>query len=246
MNSLTIESSRAVSVALVTGGGRGLGRAMSHVLAGMGFVVAVNYVRRSDAALETVAAIQAAGGHAAVFQADVADPNQAQRLVEAVETNLGPIGVLVNNAGIGPIVNLDQLGPADWRNVISANLDSAYFVTRAVIPGMRSRRSGRLVFMSSIASRNGGVISAAYAASKAGIEGLMHYCAAQLLADGITANAIAPAFVESDMTAAFSSVGAPLGRKGRPDEVGNVLKMIVETEYITGQTIHLNAGRYPT
>jgi len=233
-------------VALVTGGGRGLGRAMSRTLADLGYVVAVNYVSRADAAAQTVAAIEAAGGRGAAFRADVGDADAAQGLVDRVQSEFGSLDVLVNNAGIGLVADFAKLDPGGWRAVMAANLDSAYYVTHAAIPGMRSRRSGRLVFMSSIASRNGGVISAAYAASKAGVEGLMHYCAAQLLADGITANAIAPAFVESDMTAAFSATGLPLGRKGRPDEVGNVLRMIVETEYLTGQTIHLNAGRYQT
>ncbi len=232
-------------VALVTGGSRGLGRALSMTLAELGYTVAVNYVSRADAAEQTVSAIKAAGGAAVALQADVSDQAAATRLVREAEA-LGELHVLVNNAGIGPVASFDELDATRWRAVMAANLDSAWYVTQAALPGMRNRNAGRIVFLSSIASRTGGVISAAYAASKAGVEGLMHYCAAQLLQDGITANAIAPAFVESDMTRQLSATGLPLGRKGRPEEVGNVLKMIVETEYLSGQTIHLNAGRYQT
>jgi 3-oxoacyl-[acyl-carrier protein] reductase len=236
-------------VALVTGASRGLGRAMSVALGELGMSVAVNYVSRPDAAAETVELVRRAGGSAGAFAADASDATQVRHLVETVTRQIGPIDVLVNNAGIGPIVDVFEQTEAEWRSVMRANLDSAFIVTQSVIGGMRDRRFGRLVFMSSLAAHSGGVISPAYAASKAGLEGMMHFYAAHLLKYRITANAIAPAFVESEMTAAFSMPPleqVPLQRMGRPDEVGNTLKMIVTTEYMTGQTIHLNAGRLHT
>ena len=236
--------------ALVTGGSRGLGRAMCVALAELGYRVAVNYVEQRDAALHTAALIEQTGGSAQVFQADVSRASDAERLVGETHATLGPIDVLVNNAGIAPPSDPFGLDAAGWSHVMKANLDSAFFVTRAVIPGMRERRHGRLVFMSSLAAHTGGVVSAAYAASKAGLEGMMHYYATHLLRHGITSNAIAPAYIESEMVADHSVFGAPanapLGRKGRPEELASVLKLLVTTEFVTGQTIHINAGRYHT
>lgn len=219
-------------------------------LAQLGYQVAVNYVARRDAALHPVALIEQQGGVAQAFGADVSRADGAERLVAEVQTALGPIAVLVNNAGIGPPSDPFPLTPAGWPQVMAANLDSAFFVTRAVIPGMRERRHGRLVFLSSGAAHTGGVLSAAYAVSKAGVEGMMHCYASHLLRYQITSNAIAPAFIESDMTASSAVYGnaasMPLARMGRAEEAANVLRLIVTTEYITGQTIHVNTGRYQT
>ena len=182
--------------------------------------------------------IEQIGGSAQVFQADVSLASEAERLAGEAQAALGPIDVLVNNAGIAPPSDPFGLDATGWSKVMTANLDSTFFVTRAVIPGMRDRRHGRLVFMSSRAAHTGGVVSSAYAASKAGLEGMMHYYATHLLRHGITSNAIAPAYIESEMVADHNDFGAPanapLGRKGRPEELASVLKLPVTAEFVTG------------
>ena len=236
-------------VALVTGASRGLGRAIACSLARSGCTVAVGYRGNSVAAAETVFLVEAAGAKAVAFAADVSDPHQVRALIHAVTANLGPIDILVNNAGVAEQCDVFDTTEAHWDRLIAANLKSAFVVTQEVIGGMRDRRWGRLVFLSSLAARNGGIMSSAYAASKAGLEGLTHYYASRLLQFGITSNAIAPAAVESDMYTGATSrplSDQPLGRLGHPDEVGMVAQMLVANGYVTGQTIHVNAGRYMT
>jgi len=235
--------------AIVTGGSRGLGRAMACAIGAMGCPVVVNYLASADAAAAVVAEITAAGGRALAVQADVSDPAQATALATRSREAFGPTGMLVNNAGIGPRRALLDATDADFDAVLAANLRSAFLMTQAVLPDLLAQRWGRLVFLSSLAARTGGVISAAYAASKAGTEGLMHWYATQGLAHGITANAVAPAFIETDMLAGAPlppPAQMPLGRMGRPEEVAALVETIVRSGFLTGQTIHLNAGRYMT
>ncbi len=236
-------------VVLVTGGGRGLGRAIALDLAAAGCVVGVNYVNNREAAESAVAAIVAGGGRAAAFRADVGDSSMARELTTTVEAKLGPVDVLVNNAGIGPRLDLFETDQGYFDAVINANLRSAYQMTQSVIAGMRDRKWGRLVFLSSLAARTGGLVSAPYAASKAAVEGLMHYYATHLLPFNITANAVSPALIDTDIFAGVAlpaSGSLPLGRLGRPEEVAHVVTMLVATEYVSGQTIQVNAGRYHT
>jgi 3-oxoacyl-[acyl-carrier protein] reductase len=235
--------------AIVTGGSRGLGRAAALALADLGCPVTVNYRHNETAAQAVVNEISAKSGRAIAVRADVSRENDVRKLVDQARDAFGPTGILINNAGIGPVRDVSELTVADFDQVISANLRSAFIMTQAALPDMLDMGWGRLVFMSSLAARVGGVISAPYAASKAGAEGLMHYYATHLLRHGVTSNAIAPAFIETDM---FSGVKIPpkeqlpLGRMGRPDEVGMIVQTLVLCEFMTGQTIHLNAGRYQT
>lgn len=237
------------NTALVTGAGRGLGRAIALSLAADGIDVAVNFVGNAEAAEATCAACRAQGTRAVAVQADVSDESATQRLVEEAEKALGPIQILVVNAGIGRREPLLEASIAAFDQTLATNLRSAFLLSQLVIPGMIKAGGGRLIYLSSIAARTGGVISAAYAASKAGIEGLMHYYASQMLAHGVTANALAPAFIRTDM---FDGIALPpvetmpLGRMGEPQEVAEVARMLVRTGFVTGQTIQINAGRYMT
>lgn len=233
--------------ALVTGGSRGIGRQIAIALAQDGARVAVACRSGLDEAKEVARSIERAGGTAIALAADLSDPEQARRLVDDVAARLGPIEVLVNNAGINPSKPLAELTVEDWRQTIDVNLSSVFYVTQAALPAMRERRWGRIIILSSVAAQTGGVIGPHYAASKAGLLGLMHGYASQLVKEGITANAIAPALVETDMikgNAAITPDKIPLGRFGRPEEVAAVAVMLARNAYITGQTINVNGGWY--
>jgi 3-oxoacyl-[acyl-carrier protein] reductase len=234
-------------VALVTGASRGIGRDIAIALAGAGARVAVNYRTASSRAGDVVHEIAAAGGTAVALQADVSDPMAAAALVREAEARLGPIDILVNNAGILARKPLDELGPADWDEAIRVNLSSAFYVTQAGLPGMRARRWGRIIMLSSIAAQTGGVIGPHYAASKAGLIGLTHSYASLLAREGITANAIAPALIETDMIRGNDAIRPdliPIGRFGTPDEVAAVALLLASNGYISGQTIGVNGGWY--
>ncbi len=236
-------------VALVTGGSRGLGRAIALGLAAAGADVAVNYKENISAAEEVVAAVEAAGRRAVAVKADVASPNEVEAMVATVTRELGEIGILVNNAGVARPRSIEDVDLAIFDEAIDVNLRSAFIVTSAVLPAMRSRRWGRLIFISSTAANVGGVIGPHYAASKAGLIGLMHSYASQLVKEGITANAISPALVETDLLRSDPRITPdriPLGRFGRPEEVAEVAVMLAGNAYITGQSINVNGGLYPT
>jgi 3-oxoacyl-[acyl-carrier protein] reductase len=234
-------------VALVTGGSRGIGREIAKVLAGAGVGIAVNYRLAAAEADTVVQEITAAGGTAVALQADVSDARAAARLVGETEARLGPVGILVNNAGV--IVNkpLDQLGAAEWDETMRINLSSAFYVTQAALPGLRARKWGRIIMLSSVAAQTGGVIGPHYASSKAGLIGLAHSYASLLAKEGITANAIAPALIDTDMVRgnpAAKPQMIPVGRFGTVDEVASVALLLASNGYITGQTINVNGGWY--
>src|SRR5450631_3399705 len=244
-----VTSAGKAPVALVTGSSRGLGRAIALDLARAGCQVAVNYVSSAEAANEVVACIKASDGDAAPFRADVGNPEEVSTLISAVHERFSQIDILVNNAGIAPRLDLFETNVSNFDAVMAANVRSAYLMSQSVLGGMKARRWGRLVFLSSMAARTGGVISAPYAASKAAVEGLMHYYASQLLTHHVTANAVSPAFIETDIfkdAPGPALATMPLERFGRPEEVAAVVRMLVTTEYITGQTIQISAGRYHT
>jgi 3-oxoacyl-[acyl-carrier protein] reductase len=160
---------------------------------------------------------------------------------------LGSISILVNNAGISRPQSLVEIKESDWDELIRVNLKSVFLTTQAVLPGMRARRWGRLINIASTAAQTGGVIGPHYAASKAGLLGLTHSYASLLVKEGITANAIAPALIETDMLESLRAKAAdliPLGRFGRPEEVAGVVVMLARNGYITGQTINVNGGYY--
>ncbi len=236
-------------IALVTGAGRGIGRAIAIALANAGANVAVNYREGRAAADEVVAAIEQAGRRALAVGCDVASPDQVNSMIAAVTAALGEVAILVNNAGVARPRKIEDVDLATFDEAISVNLRSAFLVTTAVLPAMRRSRWGRLIFISSTAANVGGVVGPHYAASKAGLIGLMHSFASQLVKEGITANAISPALIETDMVRSDRRIKPeliPVGRFGFPDEIAEVAVMLARNGYITGQTINVNGGLYPT
>jgi len=236
-------------VALVTGGSRGIGKSICLALAAAGARVAVNHKTAGDDARSVVKAIEARGGKALSFRGDVADPDEVADMVERVRRALGPVDVLVNNAGIARALPLEAVRLATWDATMAVNLRAPFIVSSAVIPSMRERRFGRLLFVSSTASRVGGIVGPHYAASKAGVEGLVHSYASLLAKEGITANAIAPALIETEMLAGNPKANPekiPVGRFGTPEEVAHVVVAVAENPFVTGQTIQVNGGIYMT
>ena len=231
-------------VALVTGGSRGIGAAVAVALAGAGAAIAVNFRERAAEAEAVVAAIKATGGRAIAVGADVSRAAAVAEMVDHAAFALGPIDILVNNAGIAIVRGIDDLTESEFDATIAVNLKSAFLCTQAVLAGMRARKWGRIVNISSGAARGAGAIGVHYNASKAGMEGLTRGYAARLVKDGITVNAVAPSLIETDMMQGRSDMAAriPLGRMGQPDEVAQAVLMVLGNDYMTGQTIVLNGG----
>jgi len=233
-------------VALVTGGSRGIGRAIAVALASAGAAVAVNYRQRADEAAQVVALIQGAGGRALAVRADVSAADEVARMVAEVESGLGAIDVLVNNAGTGTFRDIDTLTEAEFDRTLAINLKSAFLCTQVVLPGMRARRWGRIVNLSSVAARGGGAVGVHYNASKAGLEGLTRGYAARVAREGITVNAVAPGPIDTEMAAPLKAANIaerlPVGRLGAAEEVAQVVLMVLGNGFVTGQTIAVNGG----
>jgi len=209
--------------------------------------VAVNYLEQAAAAEEVRASIEKAGRRAVAIQADVSVPPDVDRLVALTERALGEVEILVNNAGIAQTKPIAEITLDDWERMVRVNLTSAFVVTQRVLPAMRRRRWGRIINLSSVAAQTGGVIGPHYASSKAGLVGLTHSYAGLLAKEGITANAIAPALLQTDMVTGnpnASSDRIPLGYLGHPDEAGRAAVLLAQSDYITGQTINVNGGWY--
>jgi 3-oxoacyl-[acyl-carrier protein] reductase len=231
-------------VALVTGASRGIGAAVALTLAELGAAVAVNYRERADDAEAVVAKIKSSGGRAIAVAADVSQSAAVAGMVERIARELGPIDILVNNAGIAIVRGVDELSESDFDRTLLVNLKSAFLCTQAVLPGMRVRKWGRIVNITSGAARGAGAIGPHYNASKAGMEGLTRGYAARLVKEGITVNNVAPSLIETDMMKGRTDLARniPLGRMGQPQEVAQAVAMVLGNEYMTGQTIILNGG----
>jgi 3-oxoacyl-[acyl-carrier protein] reductase len=234
-------------IALVTGASRGLGRAIAIALAEAGAYVAINYQKAEEPAKEVEQSIRALSRRALLVQADVSNASEVSRMVDAVERSLGPPLILVNNAGIARMQPLEQVREQDWDEILNVNLKSVFLVTQRVLPAMRAVKFGRIINLSSVAAQLGGVVGPHYAASKAGMIGITHSYASLLAKEGITANAIAPALIDTDMVKANLRARKdiiPVGRFGEADEVASVAVMLASNGYITGQTINVNGGWY--
>ena len=232
-------------VALVTGASRGIGRAVAIALAEIGADVVVNYRERAADAQAVADAIQGIGRRSLAIGADVSDNSQVAKMLRTIEADLGPVDVLVNNAGMAIIRNVDDLTEAEFDVTLAVNLKSVFLCTQAVLPGMRARHWGRIVNISSGAARGAGGIGVHYNASKAGMEGLTRGYAARLVKEGITVNAVAPSLIDTDMMNARRDQYVsriPLGRMGTAEEVAQAVLMVIGNEYMTGQTVQLNGG----
>ncbi len=238
-------------VALVTGGSRGIGRAVALRLAADGHAVAVNYAANVAAADEVVEAITANGGTAMVVQADVGDTDAVSAMFKDVEERLGRVEVLVNNAGITRDGLLLRMGPDAWDQVIETNLRSVYLCSRAAMRGMLRSRWGRIISVSSISGISGNPGQANYAASKAGIIGFSKSIAREIGSRNITVNVVAPGFIETDMTKELGTEIAEevasrvaVGRLGRPEEIAAAVGYLASDDaaYVTGQTLVVDGG----
>jgi len=234
-------------IGLITGASRGIGRGCAVALAEAGADIVVNYRIREEAARETCSLIESLGGRTIPIQADVSMASDVSRMIKTIERELGTVEILVNNAGIARRQPPDEIREEDWDEMVAVNLKSAFLVTQAVLPGMRARRWGRIINISSGASQTGGVVGPHYAAAKAGLLGLTHSYASLLIREGITVNAVAPSLIETEMLTHDLQVNpdiSPLGRFGKVEEVAEIVVMLARNSYVTGQTIYVNGGRY--
>lgn len=241
----------AGKTALVTGGSRGIGKAIAQALAREGAKVAFVYQSNSEAAEKLVSQLEESGHEAVAFQADVREKSQADDVVAKIVEKWGKIDVLVNNAGVIRDGLLATMGPDQWREVVETNLTGTYNFCQAVMRPMMSARYGRIVNMSSVAANVGNPGQANYAASKGGIEGFTRCLAAEIARRGITVNAVAPGFVETDMTVAVRNAAGdqivksiPCRRLGQPEDIAGAVLFLVsdEASYITGQVLTVDGG----
>lgn len=238
-------------IALVTGGSRGIGRAVSMELASRGHTVAVNYAKRDDAAAEVVESIRAGGGKARAFRADVSRPGEVSELFARVEEHLGRPEILINNAGTTEDALLARLGEESWDRVLAVNLKSVYLCSKAAVRGMLRARWGRIVSLGSVAGVSGNPGQTNYAASKAGVGAFSKSLSKEVGSRGITVNVVAPGFIETDLTSRLGSEvvervrsNTSLRRLGRPEEVASAIGFLVseEASYITGQVLAVDGG----
>ncbi|MFQ3630083.1 3-oxoacyl-[acyl-carrier-protein] reductase [Roseiflexus sp.] len=238
-------------IAVVTGGSRGIGRAISTTLAAAGATVVVNYQRNAAAAEETVAAITAADGAAIGIQADVSVAEDVERLFKTVIERYGTIDILVNNAGITRDTLLLRMKEDDFDAVIDTNLRGVYLCTKAALRPMTKARSGRIINITSVVGLIGNAGQSNYAAAKAGIIGFTRAVAREMASRSITVNAVAPGYIETELTAGLGDQvrsaileAIPLGRLGTPQDVANLVCFLASdaAAYITGQTLTIDGG----
>ncbi len=239
----------AGKVAIVTGASRGIGKAIALHLATEGAKVVVNYAQSSAAADQVVAEIVAAGGEAVAKQADIAQGDQVEDLIDSTKKAWGSVDVLVNNAGITRDTLLLRMKPEDWQAVIDLNLTGVFLTTRAVSKIMLKQRSGRIINIASVAGQMGNPGQANYSAAKAGVIGFTKTVAKELASRGVTVNAVAPGFIETDMTQGLDNAEIlkfiPLGRYGQPDEIAGMVRFLAAdpaAAYITGQVFNVDGG----
>ncbi|MDQ6615566.1 MAG: 3-oxoacyl-[acyl-carrier-protein] reductase [Actinomycetota bacterium] len=240
-----------VRVALITGGTRGIGAAITFALAADGMNVAAGFSRNQDAADQVAAAMAAEGHTVSVHQGNVGNPEDCERVVEEVLERYGHIDYLVNNAGITADKTVRKMTIEDWHEVLRINLSGAFYMTKAVLEHMMDRGFGRIVNISSIVGESGGIGQANYAASKSGLFGLTKSLALETARKGITVNCVAPGFIDTDMVSAIPKEALdrvisniPMGRLGRPHEIAHAVRFLLQDDaaFITGTVLSVNGG----
>lgn len=240
-------------VALVTGASRGIGRAIALALAENGAAVAVNYSSSESSALEVAELIRKNGGKAEIFKAGINIETEVEEMFSAIEKSLGPVDILVNNAGITKDNLLMRMKTDEWDSVIDVNLKGTFLCTRRAVRGMMKNRYGKIINISSVVGFTGNAGQFNYSATKAGVIGMTKTAALEFASRGIRVNAVAPGFIETDMTASLPDdvktaymEKIPLKSLGRPEDIANAVVYLASplSDYMTGQTLHLNGGMY--
>ena len=236
-------------VALVTGASGGIGAELSSRLADAGAAVAVHYATGRGAAENVAAAIGDKGGRAATFRADLSKADAPDGLIEAVESDLGPVDVLAANAGLSRPGSYEDVDATAFDETLAVNLRAPYLLARRALPGMRKSGFGRILFTSSVAALTGGIVGPHYASSKAGLHGLTHFLASRVARDGVTVNAIAPALIEQTGMLPGDpgelAERVPVGRLGTPREVADLALAVLRNGYVTNQVISVDGGMHP-
>jgi 3-oxoacyl-[acyl-carrier protein] reductase len=238
-------------VALLTGASGGIGKGIARALAEEGVDLFLAYGRHGDDAEEAATYARDLGRRAVIASADLADPAAPARLVAQANTELGVVDILVANAGTADVKGWQNIDLESWNATLAVNLTAPFLLAQQVLPGMIERKFGRVLFISSIAGLNGGVVGAHYAASKAGLHGLTHHLAARVAADGVTVNALAPALIGDtgmfpvDPETAATPMPIPVGRAGRPAEVADIAIAMLRNGYLTNKVVPLDGGILP-
>jgi acetoacetyl-CoA reductase len=241
------------AVAVVTGGSRGIGAAICEELGRGGAKVVVNYSGSEGPAQEVADKVNqiGGGGEAVAVQADVSDPEDAQKLIDQAIEQFGRVDILVNNAGMNIDATLDKLDVESWDQVVKLDLNGCFYTLHAVLPHMTEQENGAIVNMSSFVGEAGNMGQANYSAAKAGLLGFTRTAALELARSNITVNAVCPGFIETDMTDAIPddmqekiTKTIPMGRFGQPEDIAQAVRFCIENEYMTGATLDINGGVY--
>lgn len=236
-------------VALITGASSGIGYATALRMAEVGADIVIGYERKEQPAQALAGHIRQMGRRAIVAYGNLSEPADVQALVNKAESQLGAIDILVSNAGMGSHKRLEDITVEEWDQTMQVNLRAAFLLAQRIIPGMRERRWGRVIFVSSVAAYTGGIVGPHYAASKAGLLGLMHSLASTLASHGVTVNAVAPALIaETGMLPGAEQElvpRIPVGRLGKPEDVVEAIMMLIVNSYMTNHTLLVDGGMYP-
>ena len=238
-------------VALLTGASGGIGKAIGYRLADEGADLCLSYGRHADDAEAVGAYARELGRRVTVVAADMSDPKAPAELVAHANDELGQVDMLIANAGAADIKGWQNIDLASWNATLAVNLTAPFLLAQQVLPGMIERKFGRILFISSVAAITGGVVGAHYAASKAGLHGLMHHLAPRVASDGVTVNSLAPALVgatnmfPADLETATPPIPIPVGRVGRPDEIADMAIAMLRNGYLTNKVITLDGGIVP-